>query len=131
MIRPCFLVIDPEFVGSISTRKLVIETAKFNVITAYSSREAIETLGRFPRVSGIVMDEGMRDMPCEELIQTIRKMVPGVPIVLVKSPTSRHCEGADHYLDGFEPALILTTLQRLEPEMTAAIKKNDQRLSEQ
>lgn len=27
MVRPCFLVIDREYSGSISTRKLVIETA--------------------------------------------------------------------------------------------------------
>ena len=38
---------DAEFPGSISSRKLVIETAKFNVITAYSGTEAIETLERF------------------------------------------------------------------------------------
>jgi hypothetical protein len=34
MDRPCFLVVDQEYPGSISTRKLVIETGKFNVITA-------------------------------------------------------------------------------------------------
>jgi hypothetical protein len=34
MDRPCFLVVDREYPGSISTRKLVIETGKFNVITA-------------------------------------------------------------------------------------------------
>jgi hypothetical protein len=39
MIRPCFLVVDQEHSGSISTRKLVIETAKFNVLTAYSGAE--------------------------------------------------------------------------------------------
>ena len=48
MVRPCFLVIDREYASSISTRKLVIETAKLNVITAYSGAEAIETLKRFP-----------------------------------------------------------------------------------
>lgn len=63
MTRPCFLVVDREHSGSISTRKLVIETAKFNVITAYSSDEAIDTLRRFPAVSGIVLDAGMKDMP--------------------------------------------------------------------
>ena len=28
MIRPCFLVVDNEYPGSISTRKLVLESAK-------------------------------------------------------------------------------------------------------
>jgi hypothetical protein len=52
--RPCFLVIDREFPGSLSTRKLVLETAKFNVITVYSGREGLETLRRFPAIDGIV-----------------------------------------------------------------------------
>ena len=67
MIRPCFLVIDREFPGSISTRKLVIETAKFNVITAYSGKEAIETFARFPAVSGVVLDGGLEDMACDDV----------------------------------------------------------------
>ena len=51
VIRPCFLVIDHEFPDSISTRKLVLETAKYNVITAYSGNEAVETLKLFPNVT--------------------------------------------------------------------------------
>jgi hypothetical protein len=67
MNRPCFLVIDREFPGSISTRKLVIETAKFNVLTAYSGKEAIEMITRFPAVSGVVLDGGLEDVPCDEV----------------------------------------------------------------
>jgi hypothetical protein len=40
MYRPCFLVVDHEYPASVSSRKLVLETAKFNVITAYSNLEA-------------------------------------------------------------------------------------------
>lgn len=42
MPSPYFLVIDREVGGSISTRKLVIETAKLNVITAYSAAESMK-----------------------------------------------------------------------------------------
>ena len=48
MIRPCFLVIDKQYPGSISARKLVIETAMLNVITAYSAEEAVATLPASP-----------------------------------------------------------------------------------
>ena len=41
MIRPCFLIVDQEYAGSISTRKLVIETAKLNVLTAYSPARSL------------------------------------------------------------------------------------------
>lgn len=58
-MRPCFIILDQEFPGSISSRKLVIESAKLNVITAYSPREAIETLERYPRVDGVVVNAQM------------------------------------------------------------------------
>src|ERR1700692_3947670 len=67
MLRPCFLVVDREFPGSISTRKLVIETAKFNVLTAYSAEEAMELLERSPAVSGVVIDDGIEGVAIEAL----------------------------------------------------------------
>ena len=94
MTRPCFLVIDREFAGSISTRKLVIETAKFNVITAYSSAEAIETLRKFPAVSGIVLYAGIKDMACETLVHLLKSIQPSIPVVVVTTPGSRQCGGA-------------------------------------
>jgi hypothetical protein len=72
MIRPCFLVVDREFPGSISTRKLVIETAKLNVLTAYSGQEALETFRRFPAVAGVVLDGGLDDLPFAELARQIK-----------------------------------------------------------
>ena len=60
MIRPCFLVVDQEHSGSISTRKLVIETAKFNVITAYTGAEAIQTLNKFPAIDAVVLDASIK-----------------------------------------------------------------------
>ena len=72
VIRPCFLVIDKQFPASISTRKLVIETAMLNVLTAYSAEEAVAMLTRFPKVDGVVMDTEVRGMPCVELIEKLR-----------------------------------------------------------
>ncbi len=128
MNRPCFLVIDREYAGSISTRKLVIETAKFNVLTAYSSSEAIETLKRFPAVSGIVLDAGLRDMPHKELIAKLRAIAGSRPIICVGSPSVQACPGADHYLEGFDPASILELLQKLEPEQTKVIELQARKL---
>ena len=72
MIRPCFLVIDKEYPGSISTRKLVIETALLNLITAYSVEEAIGMLARFPAVDGIVLETEVKGITCRELIRRLR-----------------------------------------------------------
>ncbi len=130
MVRPCFLVIDREYSGSISTRKLVIETAKLNVITAYSSAEAIETLERFPSVNGIVLDAGMRDMPCADLIRKLKEIKPSVPIVVVSSPRSEPCDG-DHHLESFDPRQLLSLIERLQPEATATITWHDEQLINQ
>jgi DNA-binding NtrC family response regulator len=130
MVRPCFLVIDREYSGSISTRKLVIETAKFNVITAYSATEAIDTLKAFPRIHGVVLDAGIRDMSCNDLVAAIKIEQPQLPVVVISSPGTYECPQADHLLESFEPGRLLTLLQSLVPVDTAAIEKQNERLNQ-
>ncbi len=115
MTRPCFLVLDREFAGSISTRKLVIETAKLNVITAYSGREAMETYDRFPNLDGAVLDSRTGDVPCEELVSYLKAARPAMPIIVIGSPGGSSCGTADHFLDAFEPGKLLDLLKALVP----------------
>jgi DNA-binding NtrC family response regulator len=129
MIRPCFLVVDQEHSGSISTRKLVIETAKLNVITAYSGVEALETLTKFPKVDAVVLDAGVRDVPCTTLVNQIKQHQPGMPVILAGTLGHDYCPGADHYLETFDPNRLLKLLQELEPEKTADILQRDAQLS--
>jgi DNA-binding NtrC family response regulator len=130
MVRPCFLVIDREYSGSISTRKLVIETAKFNVITAYSAQEALDTLAVYPRINGVVVDSGIRDMSCCDLVAGIKAQQAKLPVVVISSPGTHECEGADHMLESFEPARLLNLLQSLVPEEAAAIEKRNEQLNQ-
>jgi len=129
MIRPCFLVIDREFPGSISTRKLVIETAKFNVITAYSGQEALDVFTRFPAVSGIVLDGGLDDIPCGELAAKIKQLQPKVPIIVIAAPGFDGCPQADYQLESFDPAKLLEILRSIKPEAAAQIEKRNEELS--
>src|ERR1700743_3201522 len=129
MVRPCFLVIDREYASNISTRKLVIETAKLNVITAYSSAEAIATLERFPAVDGVVMDASLPDMPCADLAKALKAIQPKLIIVAISGPKRDFCEGADHHLDTFDPARLLELLKQLEPEKAAAIEARNETLN--
>jgi DNA-binding response OmpR family regulator len=129
MVRPCFLVIDREYSGSISTRKLVIETAKFNVITAYSAEEAVDTLGHFPALHGVVLDAGIRDMKCCELVTKLKKIDGSLPIVVISAPGTHECPEADHLLESFDPAKLLALLQSLTPSETAAIEKRNEDLT--
>jgi CheY-like chemotaxis protein len=129
MVRPCFLVIDREYSGSISTRKLVIETAKFNVVTAYSAHEAVETLQAFPNLNGIVLDAGIRDMTCCDLVAKLKLLDARLPIVIISAPGTHECPQADHMLESFEPAKLLALLQGLVPDQTAAIEKRNEQLT--
>jgi CheY-like chemotaxis protein len=129
MVRPCFLVIDREYSGSISTRKLVIETAKFNVVTAYSALEAIDTLQAFPRLNGIVLDAGIRDMSCCDLVAKLKELDANLPVVVISAPGTHDCPQADHLLESFEPAKLLALLQSLAPAETAAIEKRNEQLT--
>ena len=128
MIRPCYLVIDRETSSGISTRKLIIETAKFNVVTAYSSKEAIETLRKYPALDGVVMDAGMEDMPTEELIAALKGLQPKITVILVCSPWYTPCKNADYNVESFDPKHLLALLEKLQPEAIAAIEKRNEDL---
>jgi len=130
MVRPCFLVIDREYAASISTRKLVIETAKFNVLTAYSAIEALETLKLFPNVTGVVLDSGIRDIGCCQLTESIKQFDPDLPIVIISAQDGHKCDHANHVLQSFDPARLLAVLQHIVPAQTALIDAQDAQLSE-
>jgi DNA-binding NtrC family response regulator len=129
MLRPCFLVIDREYSGVISTRKLVIETAKFNVITAYSGLEAVQTLQTFPKMNGAVIDAGMRDIPCADLVAQLKEIRPDMPIIVICAPGAQDCPAADHILESFEPAKLLDLLKQIVPSETAEIERQNEFLS--
>jgi DNA-binding response OmpR family regulator len=130
MIRPCFLVVDREFSGTISSRKLVIETAKFNVITAYTGAEALETLAKFPAVDGAVINSGLRDIPCPEVIQRLKAMQPSLRVVVVESPGDTPCPGADYVVDSFKPEDLLEVLREMEPARNEVILNREKELDD-
>jgi DNA-binding response OmpR family regulator len=130
MKRPCFLVVDREFAGSISTRKLLIETAKMNVITAYSGVEALELFDRFPAVSGLVLDSSLGDVLAEVIVKEVKKRNPNMPIVVIESDEGT-CAGADFWVRSFDPAQLLEVLRAIEPEQTRAIDERDRKLNEE
>jgi CheY-like chemotaxis protein len=116
MTRPCFLIIDKQYPGSISTRKLVIETALLNVITAYSAEEAIAMLQRFPAVNGIVLDSEVKGMSCKELIQRLREVRHDLPVVTVSPSGHDACGAEDFHVSSYDPQDLLAQLDRICPK---------------
>lgn len=130
MVRPCFLVVDREFPGNISTRKLILETAKYNVITAYSAQEAIEMLHVFPNVTAVVMDSHQRGMPCGELIQKLRGVRPHLPVVVTESPGVANCEGPTHVVPFYTPQALLQAVASIVPQETTSLIEHERAIKE-
>jgi response regulator RpfG family c-di-GMP phosphodiesterase len=131
MFRPCFLVIDQEFPGSISTRKLVLETAKYNVLTAYSSREALQLLERFPKVDGVVLNASGHEEECVPLIAKFRALSPGIRIILTSGRDVVDCGPVDLHLDSYDPRKLLSSLAKMFPEESARLVQRDDELEDQ
>jgi len=119
-------MIDREYPASISTRKLVVESAKFNVITAYSPAEAVATLRRFAGVDGVVLDAESEGISCEELIQQLHEVRKDVPVVTVAPGGHVHCAGALYSVDSHDPKRLIETLQRLCPEEAQEVDRKDE-----
>lgn len=112
-MRPCFMILDREWPGNISTRKLVIETAKLNVITVYKPEEALETLRRFPNVDGVVLDTSLEKMSCGVLIDELRAICPGMPMVTVSPSGNDPCGKEQYHVSSFNPTALLEVLHKI------------------
>jgi DNA-binding NtrC family response regulator len=108
----------------------VIETAKFNVITAYSGAEALATIEIFPNVDAAIVDTNMRDMSTNDLIAGIKKLNPLLPVILICG-AHQQCPAADHHVDLFDTAGLLALLRSLYPRAATAIEQSNQSLSEE
>ena len=129
MERPCFLVVDREFPGSISTRKLVIETAKFNVITAYDGPEALDCLKRFPNVDGVVVNADMEDdKNCRKLINDLRAIVPKLDVIVISTGGHIRHDRTEHSVDSLNPKELLECLQSLRKNATAEILARESKI---
>lgn len=117
--RPCFLVIEREYPGNISARKLVIETAKHNVISCYSLAEGIATLERFPLVDGIVLSAEVKDMPCDAGARELKQMRPQTPLIVISPNGHEACDVADQRLSSHDPQELLETLKQYVPATAA------------
>lgn len=112
MPRPTLLVAEPEPLEALSTRKLVLETGKFNVVTAHSVREAIDLFNLFPNVSGVVVVEG-EDIDLEEIARVIRTTSLKPPIIALSAKPGAKAKFADYNLSSHEPVELLELLREL------------------
>ncbi len=120
MPAPVLLVIEVEQPEGLSTRKLVLETAKFNVITAYSGADGLAYLEQFPNVNAIVVHSRIRDMSFQELLAKIREHEKHYKVCLV-TPDFSNDSMADAAIPSREPEQLLELLRSWTTGVTARV----------
>jgi CheY-like chemotaxis protein len=79
--RPTLLVAEPEPQQALSVRKLVIETGKFNVLAAHSTREALEIFRLFPNLSVAIL-VGEDEIDANEIDIQIKQADDKIPVII-------------------------------------------------
>ena len=112
MPRPTLLVAESEPLEALSVRKLVLETGKFNVLTAHSFREALDLFHLFPNISAavIVMDPKIDG---ENIARSIKSTVDKIPIIALEQRIGGRCAFADHHIPSDDPQALLELTRSL------------------
>ena len=120
--RPNLLMVEPEPEEALSTRKLVLETAKFNVITAHSGKEASELLHLFPNISALVLHGEIKDVTCEQLVREAKQLHARLPVIVLSARGGFQCPPADHNVSSHSPEDLLFLLRDMfgDPRSSAA-----------
>ena len=111
--RPTILVIEPKPPDALSTRKLVLETGGYNVLTAYSLREAQVTLGRFPAIDAIVLHFAMKDLPSDGFLRDIKQQHPGKKLIALSPSHAARNPVVDFQLVSHDPQELLNLMREL------------------
>jgi DNA-binding response OmpR family regulator len=104
-------MVEPEPKEALSVRKLVAETAKFNVITAYSSSEAREIMRRFPKVDTMVIVAEIGN--CDEVVKAMKSINSSAPVIVLSANQNYRCDGAEHQISSHEPEQLVDLLRTL------------------
>jgi DNA-binding response OmpR family regulator len=117
------MVAEPERSEALSVRKLVLETAKYNVLTAHSTREALEMFSLFPNINVAVL---VRDevIDCRLLAQSIKSATQTIPVIVLSPRIGDKCDGADHMLSSHEPEELVDLMRSLVGDPRQSNEKN-------
>ena len=109
-MRLVVLMIEVEQPEGVSTRKLVLETARHNVITAYTQKTGLRLLRRFPNVDVVVVHTELDDFSFAETVREIKCVRSDVSVIGISPGSYREMEGADYMLSSHDPHSLLQLL---------------------
>jgi CheY-like chemotaxis protein len=108
-----FLIIEQERTDGLSTRKLLLESAKHNVVTAYSGKEGVEMYKRFPNVDAVCIEAELPDLKSSTVAESIRKINPKARIIGLSPRLAALCKWADKTIDSHDPSALLEVLEEM------------------
>ena len=109
--RLSFLIVESEPAPGLSTRKLLLESAKHNVITAYSATEGTEMFKRFPNVDVVVIDGELKGN--SRFAKEVKQHNRDIRIVCLNTRIGAKADWADETADPHDPASLLKLLQEM------------------
>jgi DNA-binding response OmpR family regulator len=109
-VRLVVLMIEVEQPEGVSSRKLILESARHNVITAYSGSVGIELLRRFPNVDTAIIHTELADFSFQEIVHELKAIRSDLPVIGISPAPDRKAEGADYMLSSFDPEGLLKLL---------------------
>jgi hypothetical protein len=109
-VRLVILMIEVEQPEGISARKLLLETARHNVITAYGGNVGLALFRRFPNVDLAVVHTELADASFERTVDGLKAINPRLPIIGITPVADRQHSGADHIISSHDPQVLLTLL---------------------
>lgn len=111
--RLAFLVVEAEPAQGLSTRKLLLESAKHNVLTAYSPEEGVGMFRRFPNIDVVAIDGSFGDAGCKSLAKELKAENDHIRIVAFMPNVGAHCKWADETVCSHDPAGLLKLLEKM------------------
>ena len=109
-MRLVVLMIEVEQPEGISARKLLLETARHNVITAYGGKIGLGLLRRFPNVDVAVVHTELADSAFDQTVIGLKAISSRLPVIGITPITDRHASGADYMISSHDPQALLALL---------------------
>jgi CheY-like chemotaxis protein len=109
-LRLVVLMIEVEQPEGLSTRKLVLETARHNVITAYTAAGGVKLLRRFPNLDVAVIHTEMDDCPFGEAVRALKQIRSDLPVIGISPFADTDESGAEYMISSHDPHALLQLL---------------------
>jgi CheY-like chemotaxis protein len=111
-VRLIILMVEVEQPEGISARKLILETARHNVISAYCEEDAVQLLQRFPDVDLAVVHTELEDSAFETTVRRLKEVRDDLYIIAISPVGAGDTAPVDLVLSSHDPQELLAVLAK-------------------